>query len=148
MRAFLAAPFTQVLDESGLVEAGFRAYLTRVYEFLEGLGYKVENAHVREEWGRRLDTPAQAIALDLAGIDKSDVLIVLVGMAPSEGVQLEIGYAIGRDKRIVVVQDASAPQDVHYLMKGLPSVARAAICVVEDLADTERAIKDGLDRVL
>ncbi|HEV2975663.1 MAG TPA: nucleoside 2-deoxyribosyltransferase [Solirubrobacteraceae bacterium] len=149
MRAFLAAPFTQVIDDSGLVAPEFRSYLTRIYTFLESeLGYEVENAHVREEWGNRLDTPAQALALDLAGIDKSDVLIVLVGMAPSEGIQLEIGYAIGRDKRIVVVLDATAPSNVHYLMEGLPSVARAAICKVGDLVDTEKAIRAGLSRVM
>jgi nucleoside 2-deoxyribosyltransferase len=153
MRVFLAAPFTQVMGLTGLVEGDFKEYLLRVHGFLEDLGYEVISAHVREEWGEQLDSPAQAAALDFAGIDNSDALVALVGMAPSEGVPLEIGYAVGRGRPTVIVQaeneaKAARPYSIYYLLEGLPSVAHVRVGIVKHLADTERAIKDGLDRVI
>jgi nucleoside 2-deoxyribosyltransferase len=146
MRVFLAAPFTRVMDETGRVESWFKQYLMGVYDSLIEQGYEVINAHLREQWGERLDAPDQALALDLAGIDRSDALVALVGMAPSPGVQLEIGYAVGREKPIVVVESIAEHQP--YLVAGLPNVARAVVTIVDDLAETEAAVKDGLERLL
>jgi hypothetical protein len=141
------------MDDGRKVRGGFKTYIERIYSYLESLGYEVISAHIREGWGAKLDTPEQAIALDFAGIDMSDALVVLMGMAPSEGVPLEIGYAVGRGKPIVVVLQVPAAGvgdslSVHYLLEGLPAVAKAAIRPVHDLGETEEVVREGLERVL
>lgn len=113
---FLSGPFTQLLEGNGL-PAEFRERLTAVIDHLEARGWSVDNAHRRERWGASLDSPYSAVTADLEGIEKAEVLVAFLGIPPSPGVQLEIGFALARNKRIVVIADDY--DQMPYLIRGI-----------------------------
>jgi hypothetical protein len=113
---FLSAPFTQLMIDGGL-PAAVQKDLNFVIDHLEGEGWLVDNAHRREHWGTRLDSPLRAVGADLRGIEKAHILIAILGSPPSPGVQLEIGYALARNKKLVIVAEANDP--MPYLIRGV-----------------------------
>jgi nucleoside 2-deoxyribosyltransferase len=139
MVVFLAAPIASMLRGPQGLEAGFRDALMSVEAALVASGHEVISAHRREDWGRRLDTPANALRLDLAGIDRCDVIVAFVGDPPSPGVQLELGYAIARDKRIVALVSKDSA-DRPYLLDGIPTVASASIVTIANMADAAEVL--------
>jgi hypothetical protein len=114
--AFLSAPLTQLLGEEGL-PLEFRKRLTTVINHLEAIGWSVGNAHKRENWGMELDSPFKALRADLEGVEEADVLIAMVGSPPSPGVQFELGFALAKGKKILLIDDAAG--EMPYLMDGL-----------------------------
>ncbi len=134
MKLFLSAPLTQYLAMPGRTTLDdFRTEWTRLTEVLEAAGHDVFSAHRRESWGADLDLPGPALSADLAGLDESDLVIAYVGSPPSPGVQLELGYAVARQKSLVVFVDRG--QAAPYLVRGLPTVTEAEIVDIETLAD-------------
>jgi nucleoside 2-deoxyribosyltransferase len=133
MMVFLAAPLTQTLGPERRVDPDFRADLSRLHEFLVGLGHDVFSAHVRERWGEALDTPIGALAIDLAQLEASDVVVAVLGIPPSPGVQFELGYAVAFKKPLLII--ASDTIEAPYLVRGLPELAGASICQVAALDD-------------
>jgi hypothetical protein len=113
---FLSAPFTQLMAENGL-PTEIQERLDFVIDHLEGEDWSVDNAHKRERWGTRLDSPFTAVAADLRGIENAQILIAILGSPPSPGVQLEIGFALARKKRLVIVADLDDP--MPYLIRGV-----------------------------
>lgn len=143
---FVAAPFTDYASGRAVVAPDLQARLKRVHTHLATRGYQVVSAHEREEWGRRLDAPASALAWDLQAIDRCDVLVAFVGAPPSPGVQLEVGYAIATRTPIVAVAGAD---DVRpYLLEGLPAVVRSQVILARDGFDVLGAIDRALDELL
>lgn len=145
MKVFLAAPFTQLLDRRGTFDSDYRSRLSDIHQFLESLGHEVISAHTREHWGNALESPAEALAIDLAGIDACDVLVAFIGTPPSPGVQLEIGYALARRAPVLAIVDRNDSRP--YLLDGLPSIAKAEIYVAEHPGEAKAAIKNGLARL-
>lgn len=56
-----------------------------------------------------LEKRQEAAREDLLGIVAADVCVFLAPSAPSKGAQTELGFALGRDKRIVGVAPNSSP---------------------------------------
>lgn len=113
---FLSAPFTQLLTGDGLPPV-IRERLDAIIDHLEAEKWFVGNAHKREEWGRRLDSPYTAVNADLKEIDGAGVMVAILGSPPSPGVQLEIGFALARHKKLVVIADVDDP--MPYLIRGV-----------------------------
>lgn len=144
MKVFLAAPLTQTLGPDGHVDADFRAALSSLHEFLEGLGHDVFSAHVREKWGAALDTPSGALAIDLAQLQSCDVVVAVVGTPASPGVQFELGYAVAFEKPLLII--ASDTCEEPYLIRGLPEYAIASIYRTDNLASARRFLDAELRR--
>src|SRR5437870_4898650 len=119
MNIFLSAPFTQLLADTGVARTEFREVWSQVYETLRSAGHTVASAHEREDWGQRLDTPADALAADLDGLRAADLVIAYVGSPPSPGVQLEIGYSLALDRALLLFADRGVPEP--YLLRGVPA---------------------------
>jgi len=130
MRIFLAAPLTQLLTRDGSqIDADFMTWWSSIIDVLEESGHEVISSHVREDWGRRLDPPPVALSADLQGIRTADLVIAYVGVPPSPGVQLEIGYAVGVRKPLIVFADAHEARP--YLLEGLRNVAGATVHLLD-----------------
>ncbi|MGE5282390.1 MAG: nucleoside 2-deoxyribosyltransferase [Chloroflexota bacterium] len=139
---FLAAPFTQTIDStSKQVDNDYRQWLERVIRELERAGYEVISAHVREDWGNRLDSPATALKQDLNDLYRADAVVAHVGSPPSPGVQFELGVAASLEIPVVLVFDRTAAQR-PYLNPALPAVIPTDILEVDlDESSPERIIQ-------
>jgi len=123
---FLSAPFTQLLTD-GTLPTEFRERLVAVIDHLEAEGWSVDNAHQRENWGAGLDSPYTAVTADLDGIEKAGFMVAILGEPPSPGVQLEIGFALARDKKLVLIADHDDP--MPYLIRGV--VERESVVLIQ-----------------
>jgi hypothetical protein len=132
MRIFLSAPFTEEINPATqLVQDDFRAWLVRVIGFLESKGHQVTNAHLREDWGKRLESPDVALKLDYAAIQAVDTVVAVLGNPPSPGVQMELGFAACFKKRLLVA--APAGLELPYLVQGLHALTTTTLMSFSDL---------------
>jgi nucleoside 2-deoxyribosyltransferase len=145
---FLSAPFSQLLTKDGL-PAETRERLVAVIDHLEAEGWSVDNAHKRERWGTSLDSPYRAMTADLKGIDDAGIVVAILGSPPSPGVQLEIGFALARKKKLVLIADTDDP--MPYLIRGV--VERASVILIRSTDSHQgnyelgEAISDALKRL-
>lgn len=97
MKLFLSVPFTsRALPDKSLDPA----YETLIRDLLSGLrdsGHEVFCAleHAHYSFGG-LTPPEEEFEQDLAAIDSSDVMIVMLEERVSSGIQLELGYAYAK----------------------------------------------------
>jgi hypothetical protein len=135
--AFLSAPFTALLDaHDGRYPQSERQTIETIYDRLTARGWTIHNAHRRERWGDSIDTPYSALVKDLEAIDDSEQLVAIVGDPPSPGVQLEIGFALARGKRILVI--CGRPGGLPYLMRGVIEHESATFISSEQHGDDHR----------
>jgi nucleoside 2-deoxyribosyltransferase len=129
MRLFLSAPLTQfVVDlQEGRDTSGsdFRVEWESITAALEKSGHEIFSAHRREEWGTKLDPPDAALVADLGGLRWSEIVIAYVGDPPSPGVQLELGYALALERRLIIFIDVG--QAEPYLIRGMPAAGRSEV---------------------
>ncbi len=102
MHIFLSVSFSSEVDKKGVVRQAYRSDLETLIEKLEESGHEVFCAPRLEGWKITDHDPRHALKKDLTEIDKTDVYIAVLGDRASTGVQLETGYALARDKRIVL----------------------------------------------
>lgn len=126
---FLSAPFTQLLTDRGLPPQ-MRQRLGALIDHLEAQGWSVGNAHKREGWGHNLDSPYSALTADLEGIDAAGIMVAILGSPPSPGVQLEIGFAIARHKKLILIADQA--ERMPYLIRGL--VEQDSVLLIQERA--------------
>ena len=129
MFVFLAAPLTGQLTGAGSdvsIRPEFRRALTHVIDQLEASGHRVHSSHRREMWGEDIYEPKRAIELDFAAIAECDVVFAFIGDPPSPGVQMELGYAVAKSKRIVVAFTQGF-ESLPHLTKGLSAFPRVSI---------------------
>lgn len=145
---FFSAPFSQLLTENGL-PFEIRERLDAVIDHLEADGWSVDNAHKREQWGTRLDSPYTAVTADLEGIEDAGIVVAILGSPASPGVQLEIGFALARNKKLVLIADSDDP--MPYLIRGV--VERESVVLVRQSDSRQgnyelgEAISDALRRL-
>ena len=136
MNIFLAAPMTQYSRASEATRfASFRSHWSGILDALEANGHNVFSAHRREAWGAELDSPADALAVDLAELRESNLVIAYVGNPPSPGVQLELGYAVARQIPMMVFVDAGQPDP--YLVRGMPAISDAQLFEIASLSEIQ-----------
>lgn len=130
---FLSAPMTQFVNGDQATMDEFRAQWTRVAQTLELCGHHVFSAHEREAWGADLDDPESALVADLDGLQKSDLVVAYVGEPPSPGVQMELGYAIAKHKRILTF--IRRGQIEPYLVHGLHVLPSTEVVEIDHLSE-------------
>lgn len=118
---FLAGPFKGGLSvESGLLEEPLKRQLMDLVDFLENRGFRVFNAHRREQWGRDLVTPEECTSIDFEEIKESDWVVALPGCPASPGTHIELGWASALGKPITVLLEAG--KEYAFLVRGLHRV--------------------------
>jgi nucleoside 2-deoxyribosyltransferase len=100
----------------------------------------VISAHVREEWGSRLDSPATALKTDLRDLISADAIVAYIGHPASPGVQFELGVATAFGVPTIVVLDKDRPSP--YLTPALTAVSGADIVEIEqDSTSHDRIVR-------
>jgi hypothetical protein len=101
---FLAAPFTGERDGDGIVNNPLRDDLIAIIDHFSRKRYVVRSAHKREDFGRNLYNPEDALEEDLSWLGGSGVVVAIMkGDSPSPGVQMELGAALVLGKPIVQI---------------------------------------------
>jgi nucleoside 2-deoxyribosyltransferase len=116
MRVFFAAPFTAYQSGEGTqVDGTLRATLQPIIQVLRSRGHEVFSAHELEGWGEDV-LPAREIAeRDFQSLIDHDVLLALVTDRPSRGVAIELGWAFGLGKPVLVLASAGRELDQRIL---------------------------------
>lgn len=109
MRVFVAASYSSKVNYvSGEVYADYRNWMEDQLDAIEAEGHEVFNSLRKDDYKINNDDPAQAFLTDFDELDRSDVLVAFVSDQVSAGVQVEIGYAIAKSLRIILVQMAGS----------------------------------------
>lgn len=103
MKIFVAASYsTQVNYETGEVFPEYRKWLEDVLATIDYLGHEVFCALRDDQYKINNTDPVTAFKLDMEQLEKCDTVIALLSDKASWGVQTEIGFAIARQKRIIL----------------------------------------------
>jgi nucleoside 2-deoxyribosyltransferase len=102
MRIFLSVPFTQFVNEKGKVDSAYRSDIESVINILEESGHKVYCAPKKEGWKITDHDPVTAFKRVFKEIDACDLFIAILKFDVSAGVELGMGYAFAKKKRIII----------------------------------------------
>jgi nucleoside 2-deoxyribosyltransferase len=102
MRIFLAVPFTQLVDDEGKVDLAYRSDIESVITILKEDGHRVYCAPEHEGWEVTDHDPVSAFKRSLKEIDACDIFIAIIKSDISAGVELGMGYAFAKKKRIIL----------------------------------------------
>jgi len=139
MKIFLSVPFTSRVDESGQVEASYRSIIEDLIKTLRSNEHEVFCALEHTGWKfGGMTSPEEEFQADLAEIDKTNQMIVLLEERISSGVQLESGYAFAKGKTVEMYQIGKPA----WSNVGFSRLSGRGIIPVKDVADFARLVKD------
>jgi hypothetical protein len=141
-KIFLGTAFSsgKVDEISGEVLPDFRMLVERLLGTLRELeDVNVFCAVEDEHWVLPKDPPEIGIAKDIGKLDDADTFLALVEDHPSAGVQFEIGYALAKGKRVILVARSGA--GFTYFNQGLIGAGLVTLITYEE---NPAAVKDQL----
>ncbi|MGB4759196.1 MAG: nucleoside 2-deoxyribosyltransferase [Candidatus Saccharimonadales bacterium] len=120
MRVFLSTSFTNRVDQhTGQILDEYKTFVGRVLETLRASEGEVFCAVEAEDWKMNSTPPELTVQQDLQEIDAADVLLALVDDQISAGVQFELGYAVGKGKKVIIAKPSEHP--LAYFNQGAVS---------------------------
>ena len=147
--AFLLAPFDSYMDPETRIMYPDKIELIQTIEHrIQANGYKVYNAHRREDYGRALMEPEECTPLDLEHTKDSDVIVAIPGSPASGGVHIELGWASAFSKKIILLLEKE--KNYSHLAHGLRQIAEVHYLwfdKIEDIVESEGAL-DSLEALL
>lgn len=103
MKVFVACSYSDNVNyDTGEVFPAFKTALEETLRTIEKTGATVFNALRYDKYKINDLDPAEAFFLDKKHLDESDVLVVLLDDKISAGAQVEIGYAIAKNKQVIL----------------------------------------------
>ncbi|MER5930851.1 nucleoside 2-deoxyribosyltransferase [Streptomyces sp. NPDC002054] len=142
VNVFVGGPIQHALHEGGF-HTPLRHAIHDVIESVSAAKGTVFSAHVAEKFGvdTPLFTPEQVSVRDLGWMRRCDVFVPVLpvdtdgDLMRTDGTHVELGWASGLGKPIVVVTPVPLAANASHLLRGLPAVADVAVL---DLAATRR----------
>lgn len=132
MKIFFAVSYSSEVDTHGNIFPEFRK-IEEMLAALEADGSTVYCAPRKDDWKLNSLSPGEAVTSDLQNIDDSDVFIALLDEVISAGVQLELGYALAKKKKILIA--ATEDRHISYFVRGLVGASRVAMVLYETPGD-------------
>jgi len=124
MKIFVAASYSSNVNyETGEVFPEYREWLEENLVKLEKYGHEIFCALRADEYKINSNDPAEAFRLDESEINTCDGLLSIISSKSSEGVQTEIGIALGRDKFVVIAHELDVT--LGYFNKAIIRSGRA-----------------------
>jgi hypothetical protein len=136
-KVFLSVSFSSKVDESGQVRADYRQYLEGMIGTLEALDCTVFCAPRAEGWVLNYRSPHCALADDLNEIDHSNIFMAILEENISAGIQLELGYALGKGKRVVLIKKKGI--QLVFINQGVAWAKGVTLIEYDDGHDLQRA---------
>ena len=108
MKLFVAASYSDYVNyDTGEVFPEYQEWLEGNLTQLEKFGHAVFCALRADGYKINDGNPAKAFSLDEAEIKAADGMVAFIAEKPSEGVQTEIGMAIGRGIPVALAHSAA-----------------------------------------
>lgn len=134
MKIFLSVPFTSRALPDDTLDPDYERQMRFVIRSLTEAGHTVFCALEHANWTfGGLTPPEEELQKDLQEIELCDKMIVYLEERVSSGVQLELGYAYAKGKRIEVYQEGKASWSNAAFVK-LSGNTATAITGIDDFA--------------
>lgn len=117
MKIFLGVSYSSKVDTEGNVLPEHRQWVEGIINALERRGHTVFCALREDNWKINDASPGEGLALDLSNLDDADVFIAFLSERVSPGIQLELGYAAAKNKKIIIT--AKEGEKLSYINEGL-----------------------------
>lgn len=130
---FLSCSFSSKVNEANEVDPAYKRYIEDILQQLRAHGLTVFNAMEYEGWIIDDEPPEVAADLDLAALDASDRVLVLVSHDKSDGRAYESGYAYAAGKPVYFMLEPESGA-LSYWNQGVVNSGRATLITsVEEL---------------
>lgn len=139
MKIFLSVSYSSQIDPIGNVLGDYRKQLEASISVIESSGHEVFCAPRNDAWKLNALSPADALTLDLQNIDESDILVAWLDTTISAGMQLELGYALAKNKRIILLMQKDVP--LAYINQGLEATAATQLIRYSSQVDLAEKLK-------
>ncbi|MCP2258154.1 Nucleoside 2-deoxyribosyltransferase [Streptoalloteichus tenebrarius] len=128
---FIGGPFKGCVDPlTGEIDPAVRRRYERLITFFRERGWTVTNAHETEAWGRGMVTPWECTERDFRWMLDCDLFVAFPGDPPSPGTHVEIGWATGLGRPVVVLLEEN--HAYAALVTGLPAVGAVHLVTYSD----------------
>ncbi|MEU3601342.1 hypothetical protein ABZ714_21875 [Streptomyces sp. NPDC006798] len=151
VNVFVGGPIQHALGGATGFHSPLRHAIHDIIEAATAANATVFSAHVAEKFGvdTPLFTPDQVSVRDFNWMRRCDVFVPVLPVVDGEllrtdGTHIELGWASGQDKPIVMVTPVPLAENASHLLRGLPMVGRVSVV---DLAHAQRN-PDSLIRLL
>lgn len=110
----------------------FRKHIENIIEALRKSGMAVFAALEDEGWKLTHNVPPEVgVQKDVTEINVADVVVALVQDKPSTELQFEIGYAVAKEKRVILARRGK--EDLAYFNQGVVRSGLATLITYEDV---------------
>lgn len=130
-KVFLSTSIADKIDDNGNVLAEYRMFIESILDGLRKAGLEVHAAIENDGWRLDMETPPEInIQKDVDEVNAAGVLIALVNDRPSVGVQFEIGYAVAKEKRVILAHPTNLK--LAYFNQGAVGAGMITLVSYED----------------
>lgn len=138
-KVFLVTSFSHVVDAQGTVLPDFRANIEHILQTLRAEGdLDVFCAMEYEDWHLSSQPAEVSVRKDLAEIDFSDTIIVLLHDNPSAGSQFELGYSVAKGKHVILAIEEGA--QLPYFNQGAVSAGSLTLITYNDVTELAKQL--------
>jgi nucleoside 2-deoxyribosyltransferase len=140
MKVFLSVSYSSQVDEAGRVLPTYRKELEAAIKEFETVNHYVYCAPREDNWTLNDTSPAEAFNVDMRAVEGCDLFIAFIGNRISAGIQMEIGYALAKGKRVVLALPTT--DKLGYVNQGLVDSGNAKLILFKDHSDLLDKLKD------
>gem|GEM_PF-5891423 len=117
-RIFVSIPITKNIDKStGEFRPDRKNFYSKIIDYLQSKGYTIYSAGTNENWGKVKLSVEEFTDYDIKSISNCDILLVVSSENLSRDIYLEIGLAVGQNKKVRII--AKIDSNITYMLEGL-----------------------------
>jgi nucleoside 2-deoxyribosyltransferase len=140
MKIFLSVSYSSQVDATGKVFPEYRKELESVISVFEKINHHVYCAPREDLWTLNDTSPADAFEVDMRNVNECNLFVAFVGNKVSAGIQMEMGFALAKGKRIIIAIPAT--DKLGYVNQGLIDTRSAEILVYADSKDLQTKLAE------
>lgn len=136
MKIFLSVSFSSKLDAKGVIFPAYKSDLETLIQKLEDAGHKVFCAPRLEGWKVTDHDPVHALKSDLKELNNCELYVGILDEEVSAGLQLETGYALALEKRMVLASPAGTKLGwINNALTGFENISSVNFSFYDELAE-------------
>jgi nucleoside 2-deoxyribosyltransferase len=130
MNIFLSVAYSSQVDDTGRILPAYQRQLQAIINLFEADRHQVFCAPREDNWTLPHTTPAAALELDTHHLDACDLIIAFLSRHISAGIQLELGYALAKNKRLILAAKTHEP--LSFVNRGLIDSGAATLLTYDN----------------